>query len=89
MDRFGRSDIVIHNIDPIQYHQDAIHPIEFTVTGIKFLISMGLDPELLQSKKNNEIMEVNILAFIATALFILVPTAFLLIIYVKTVSQND
>ena len=39
--------------------------------------------------KNNEIMEVNILAFIATALFILVPTAFLLIIYVKTVSQND
>jgi len=40
-------------------------------------------------KKKNEIMEVNILAFIATALFILVPTAFLLIIYVKTVSQND
>lgn len=34
-------------------------------------------------------MEVNILAFIATALFILVPTAFLLIIYVKTVSQGD
>ncbi|KAB2037428.1 hypothetical protein ES319_D03G073700v1 [Gossypium barbadense] len=29
-------------------------------------------------------MEVNILAFIATTLFILVPTAFLLIIYVKT-----
>ncbi|KAL2923987.1 Photosystem II reaction center protein M [Bienertia sinuspersici] len=28
-------------------------------------------------------MEVNILAFIATALFILVPIAFLLIIYVK------
>lgn len=39
--------------------------------------------------KNEEIMEVNILAFIATALFILVPTAFLLIIYVKTVSQNN
>jgi len=38
---------------------------------------------------NDEIMEVNILAFIATALFILVPTAFLLIIYVKTVSQSD
>nr|QEV84565.1 photosystem II protein M [Hexalectris arizonica]QEV85057.1 photosystem II protein M [Hexalectris arizonica]QEV85225.1 photosystem II protein M [Hexalectris arizonica]QEV85270.1 photosystem II protein M [Hexalectris arizonica] len=34
-------------------------------------------------------MEVNILALIATALFILVTTAFLLIIYVKTVSQND
>ena len=52
---------------------------------------MGLYPELLQKQKKgkNEIMEVNILAFIATALFILVPTAFLLIIYVKTVSQND
>ena len=49
MNRFDKSDIVIHNIDPIQYHQDAIHPIEFT--GIKFLISMGLDPELLRSKK--------------------------------------
>uniref|UniRef100_A0A7N0UIE3 PSII-M n=1 Tax=Kalanchoe fedtschenkoi TaxID=63787 RepID=A0A7N0UIE3_KALFE len=34
-------------------------------------------------------MNINILAFIATVLFILVPTAFLLIIYVKTVSQNN
>nr|YP_009714246.1 photosystem II protein M [Paphiopedilum micranthum]QGJ04746.1 photosystem II protein M [Paphiopedilum micranthum] len=34
-------------------------------------------------------MEVNILAFIATALFILVPTTFLLIIYIKIISQND
>nr|YP_010293657.1 photosystem II protein M [Joinvillea sp. Yi14364]ULQ66460.1 photosystem II protein M [Joinvillea sp. Yi14364] len=42
-----------------------------------------------KKKRNKEVMEVNILAFIATALFILVPTAFLLIIYVKTVSQND
>ena len=49
---------------------------------------MGLNPELLWSKKKDEIMEVNILAFIATALFILVPTAFLLIIYVKTETQN-
>lgn len=55
----------------------------------RFIISRGLNPELLRSKKTDEIMEVNILAFIATALFILVPTAFLLIIYVKTVSQND
>ncbi|AET02516.1 photosystem II reaction center protein PsbM [Medicago truncatula] len=31
-------------------------------------------------------MEANILAFIATALFILVPTDFLLITYVKTAS---
>nr|YP_010212274.1 photosystem II protein M [Paphiopedilum bellatulum]UBK10109.1 photosystem II protein M [Paphiopedilum bellatulum] len=34
-------------------------------------------------------MEVKILAFIATVLFILVSTAFLLIIYVKIISQND
>jgi len=86
MNSFDRSEIIIHNIDLIQYYQDVIHPIEFT--RVKFLISMGLDPELLRNKKK-KIMEVNILALIATALFILVPTAFLLIIYVKTVSQND
>lgn len=59
--------------------------------GERFIISMGLNPELLRrkEKRKDEIMEVNILAFIATALFILVPTAFLLIIYVKTVSQSD
>nr|USW66059.1 photosystem II protein M [Schima sinensis] len=68
--------------------REFIHSIEFT--GERFIISMGLNPELLYCEvKNDEIMEVNILAFIATALFILVPTAFLLIIYVKTVSQND
>ena len=49
----------------------------------------GIKSRVIAKKKNNEIMEVNILAFIATALFILVPTAFLLIIYVKTVSQSD
>nr|WBR75205.1 photosystem II protein M [Liquidambar styraciflua] len=86
MNRFDSSDIVIHDIDPIQYHRDVIHPIEFT--GERFIISMGLNPELLRSKKKR-IMEVNILAFIATALFILVPTAFLLIIYVKTISQSQ
>lgn len=49
MNRFDSSDIVIHDIDLIQYHRDAIHPIEFT--GERFIISMGLDPELLRSKK--------------------------------------
>nr|YP_011020512.1 photosystem II protein M [Ptychostomum pseudotriquetrum]WQH62934.1 photosystem II protein M [Ptychostomum pseudotriquetrum] len=34
-------------------------------------------------------MEVNILAFIATALFILIPTAFLLILYVQTANQSS
>ena len=90
MNRLDSSDIVIHDIDPIQYHWNRIDPIE--LTNERFIISMGLNPELLRSKKkkrNDEIMEVNILAFIATALFILVPTAFLLIIYVKTVSQSN
>nr|YP_010447026.1 photosystem II protein M [Vasconcellea carvalhoae]UTM91835.1 photosystem II protein M [Vasconcellea carvalhoae] len=90
MNRFDSSDIVIHDIDPIRYHRNLIHPIEFT--SERFIISMGLNPEVLlrsKKKRKDEIMEVNILAFIATALFILVPTAFLLIIYVKTVSQSD
>ncbi|KAK8322547.1 hypothetical protein V6Z11_A12G177600 [Gossypium hirsutum] len=34
-------------------------------------------------------MEVNILTFIAATLFILIPTTFFLIIYVKIVSQSD
>ena len=90
MNRVNSSDIVIHDMDTIRYHRNVIHPIEFS--SERFIISMGLNPELLRSKKkkrNDEIMEVNIVAFIATALFILVPTAFLLIIYVKTVSQGD
>lgn len=29
----------------ILYHQDAIHPMD--LTGERFIISMGLDPELL------------------------------------------
>ena len=35
------------------------------------------------------IMEVNILGLIGTALFIIIPTSFLLILYVKTASQNE
>jgi photosystem II PsbM protein len=33
-------------------------------------------------------MEVNILGLMATALFIIIPTAFLLILYVKTASEQ-
>nr|YP_009549092.1 photosystem II protein M [Haplopteris elongata]YP_010466169.1 photosystem II protein M [Haplopteris ensiformis]AYW16154.1 photosystem II protein M [Haplopteris elongata]UQV94618.1 photosystem II protein M [Haplopteris ensiformis] len=33
-------------------------------------------------------MEVNIVAFVATALFILIPTAFLLILYIQTAARN-
>ena len=31
MNQFDSSDIVIHDIDPIQYHRDVIHPTEFTL----------------------------------------------------------
>ena len=34
-------------------------------------------------------MEVNILGFVATALFVLIPTAFLLILYIQTVSRES
>ena len=37
--------IVIHDIDPIRYHRDVIYTIEFT--DERFIISMGLNPELL------------------------------------------
>jgi len=33
-------------------------------------------------------METNILGLIATALFIIIPTSFLIILYVKTASQQ-
>nr|YP_009691004.1 photosystem II protein M [Saccoloma inaequale]QEG57784.1 photosystem II protein M [Saccoloma inaequale] len=34
-------------------------------------------------------MEVNIVAFVATALFILIPTAFPLILYIQTAARNN
>nr|UTJ90124.1 photosystem II protein M [Actinostachys digitata] len=34
-------------------------------------------------------MEVNILAFVAIALPILIPTAFLLILYIRTAAQSN
>lgn len=34
-------------------------------------------------------MEINILGLMATALFIIIPTAFLLILYVKTASAQS
>lgn len=56
MNRFDSSDIVIHDIDPIRYHRNLIHPIEFI--SERFIISMGLNPEvLLRSKKKNERMK--------------------------------
>ena len=55
MNRVNSSDIVIHDMDPIRYHRNGIHPIEFT--SERFIISMGLNPELLRKKKKkNETM---------------------------------
>ncbi len=34
-------------------------------------------------------METNILGLIATALFVIIPTSFLLILFVKTEAQNS
>lgn len=44
MNRFDSSDIVIRDIDPIWYHRDKIYTIEFT--DERFIISMGLNPEV-------------------------------------------
>nr|YP_009725436.1 M protein of photosystem II [Trebouxia lynnae]ABX82633.1 M protein of photosystem II [Trebouxia aggregata]QHO63942.1 M protein of photosystem II [Trebouxia lynnae] len=44
---------------------------------------------MLNFSYKETIMEVNILGLIATALFIIIPTSFLLILYVKTASQNE
>lgn len=52
MNRLDSSDIVIHDIDPIQYHRNRIDHIEFT--SERFIISMGLNPELLRSKKKTK-----------------------------------
>nr|YP_009701052.1 photosystem II protein M [Manoao colensoi]QEQ14257.1 photosystem II protein M [Manoao colensoi] len=34
-------------------------------------------------------MEINTLAFLAVTLFITVPTAFLVVLYVKTISESN
>lgn len=84
--RLNRLDIVIDNMNLISYHQDVIHLLHLYYRKKTFFY--GIKSRVIAKQKNDEIMEVNILAFIATMLFILVPTAFLLIIYVKTISQK-
>ena len=49
MNRFDSSDIVIHDIDPIRYHRDVIYTIE--ISDERFIISMGLNPQLLRIKE--------------------------------------
>jgi hypothetical protein len=57
MNRFDRSDIVIPNIDPIQYHQDAkVIPLNLQKSNLAYLW------DYIQKKKRlNSIMEVNII----------------------------
>jgi len=43
--------------------------------------------KIIKNRKIYTIMEVNILGLTATALFIIIPTSFLLILYVKTASN--
>ena len=45
--------------------------------------------KILDSLIYNKTMEVNILGLIATALFIIIPTSFLLILFVKTESTKE
>nr|AXQ02102.1 photosystem II M protein [Pseudotsuga menziesii var. glauca] len=49
----------------------------------------NLERAIFERSKDQEIMEVNNLAFIAVALFLAIPTAFLLILYVKTASGSS
>lgn len=49
----------------------------------------NLERAIFERSKDQEIMEVNNLGFIAVALFLAVPTAFLLILYVKTASGSS
>nr|YP_009561736.1 PSII M protein [Pinus pumila]QAT97691.1 PSII M protein [Pinus pumila] len=44
---------------------------------------------ILEQSENQEIMEVNNLGFIAVLMFLTIPTAFLLIPYVKTASASS
>jgi photosystem II PsbM protein len=57
---------------------------------VKTLLTIGNKQSLFSRKLivlQIKIMEVNILGLIATALFIIIPTAFLLILFVKTESN--
>ena len=67
----------------------------FRLQSIKsFVSNKAFDRARQRDDKKNNIyikdrnMEVNILGLIATALFIIIPTSFLLILYVKTASQE-
>lgn len=45
--------------------------------------------EFILTKQTISKMEVNIFGLVATALFIIIPTSFLLILYVKTASNQE
>nr|UCU08427.1 photosystem II protein M [Cycas apoa] len=80
--------IQIDSIRPISYSRDSINYIYGSLKGIHHLYEIK-SRVIVERSENDKITEVNILAFIAIVLFISVPTAFLLIIYVKTVSESN
>lgn len=80
--------IQIDSIRPISYSRDSINHIYGSLKGIHHLYEIK-SRVIVERSENDKITEVNILAFIAIVLFISVPTAFLLIIYVKTVSESN
>lgn len=58
----------------------------------KFIIGGSLKSKLTLyyiKRKVKNTMEINILGLMAVALFILIPTSFLLILYVKTASSEN
>ena len=55
----------------------------------KFEVHKSKSAKHLLRVRSKFSMEVNILGVIATALFIIIPTSFLLILYVKTASQEQ
>ena len=61
----------------------------FDMYWFEFLSYRFLHRKFLYLKRSKNSMEVNILGLIATALFIIIPTSFLLILYVKTASAEE
>ena len=69
-----------HDRNLVKLHCNLKNTTAFPIAGLAVS---------LKSSIRTLIMEVNILGLIATALFIIIPTSFLLILYVKTAGANS
>lgn len=70
-------------MDRIEYIQPIIHITQTNAKCVQFALDLSKGYHLEIT------MEVNILGLMATALFIIIPTAFLLILYVKTAGSKE